>query len=303
MVLRGEVPVLFDDDILQRAVMSELVEVCRSALVAEARGELTAPARHSVGFDDGAIVFTAGGNEVLAGFRAYETFPTSAQHQVVAVWNRGSGRLTGVVVGEQLGAYRTGALGGVAVDVLSARGASTCAVIGTGLQATTQLLATAAVRRLDHVWCYSRSEEGRHSFAERMTAVLGIPVTAAPDARSAVADAQVVLLATRAREPVIAATDLLPDAHVSTVGPKGSMAYELPPDLVEGSWRIASDSPLQIRSQSSFFLTDESTLGRIEHLGTLEPLGENRGGRTCYLSAGLAGTEVLVAAHLLTATA
>jgi ornithine cyclodeaminase len=136
-----------------------------------------------------------------------------------------------------------------------------------------------------------------------MARTLGTPVVAASDARSAVADAEIVLLATRAIEPVIAASDLRRDAHVSTVGPKGRNAHELPADLVEGSWKIASDSPRQIRTQrESFFIGNAHTLDRIEHLGSLEPAGNDRGGRTCYLSAGLSGTEVLIAAHLLSRT-
>lgn len=294
------VPVLFDPDVERLAVMRDLVEVCRSGLEADFRGDLIAPPRHQVDFHNGNLIFTTGGTLDVVGFRAYETFPNSKQDQVVAVWNVGSGRLAGVVIGDRLGAYRTGAIGGVAVGSLAAPEATSCAVIGTGLQASTQLLGAASVRQLDRVWCFSRSERRRLLFARRMSDLIGVDVVAVGEARSAVAEAEIVLVATTSREPVIAPEDLRPDAHVSTVGPKFVSAHEVPGDLVTGAWRIASDSPQQLRSIGpSLIAADNGVLSRVEHLGGIERVDERRKGRTCFLSAGLAGTEVLVAAHLL----
>ena len=71
------------------------------------------------------------------GFRAYRA-GTPAGDQLVAVWEA-DGTLSAVVVGEQLGACRTGALGAVAADALANPDAGTVAVIGSGLQAWTQL--------------------------------------------------------------------------------------------------------------------------------------------------------------------
>ena len=56
----------------------------------------------------------------FAGFRAYETFPEPAlekDDQLTAVWDRATRRLClASRIGERLGALRTGALGGVAID-------------------------------------------------------------------------------------------------------------------------------------------------------------------------------------------
>lgn len=295
MTLERSIPVLNDGDVEALADMVEIIRICDDAVVAAALDNLTAPARQTVDFGAGRLVFTAGGNNRAVGFRAYETFPGSRQEQVVAVWHPGSGRLAGVVVGELLGALRTGALGGVAVDRLTAPDAHVCAVIGTGLQARTQLLACAAVRSLSEVRVFSRNEAGRRAFAHEMAVRTGVDVVATKSAARAVAGAQVVLLATSSGVPVVALEDLDPDAHVSTVGPKLAEFCELHPDVVESASIIATDSPRQIRSQgASHFLHGSDAWDRIEHLGAIE-VSPSRTGRSVYLSAGLAGTEVLIA--------
>jgi len=299
MSAANEIRVLFDADIAEDLDMAALVAVCRDAIDADTADRLVAPPRHSVDFGTGRLVFTTGGLDDTVGFRAYDTFPGSRQDQVVAVWDRSVGVLRGVVIGDRLGALRTGAIGGVAVDRLAHTDAATCAVIGTGRQARTQLRACASVRSLTRVDVFSRSAASRQQFAEEMSAMIEVDVRPAADARSAVTDAQIVLLATTSAEPVIDRRDLRPDVHINTVGPKLALAHELDVATVEGADRIASDAPQQIAAQATdHFLAGSPALDRVEHLGSVEQ-HPHRCGRTVFLSAGLAGTEVPVADALL----
>ena len=303
MAAERSIPVLSDREVDTLADMAELVGICDDAVAAAFVEDMTAPARHAVDFGTGRLVFTAGGTGRVVGFRAYETFPGSQQDQVVAVWHPESGRLAGVVVGELLGALRTGALGGVGINRMAAPDASVCAVIGTGLQARTQLLACAAVRSLSLVRVFSRDAANRRAFAEEMSGRIGVSVETAPSAAEAVCGAEIVLLATSSGSPVIALEDLPPAAHVSTVGPKRAGFCELGADVVESAHIVATDSPQQIRSQGAgHFLHDSEARNRIAHLGSIRgrPAGTVR---TVFLSAGLAGTEVLIADALLSASA
>lgn len=300
MTDRDDVPVLFDEDVERCADMTALIDACSEAVDADVRRALTSPPRHSVEFGDASLVFTSGGLGERFGFRAYDIMAGSHQDQVVAVWSTSTGRLVGVVIGSALGAYRTGALGGVAIDRLAPMAASTCAVIGSGRQARTQLLAAATVRPLTEIGCYSPTPEHRDEFAASMSKRLASTVRARSSAREAVEDADIVILATTAREPVIEPDWLMPTAHVTTVGPKFENAHEVAADLVSSSWRVASDSPHQIAAHGDrYFVSSATTLSRIEHLGASDVSGQSREGRTCYLSTGLAGTEVLVAGALI----
>lgn len=305
MATDRSIPVLndIDIDIETAADMSSLINICDAAVVAASNDEMTAPARHPVDFGSGQLVFTAGGNAQAIGFRAYDTFPNSTQDQVVAVWHPDSGQLAGVIVGELLGAIRTGALGGVGINRMAARNATTCAVIGAGLQARTQLMACAAVRSLSHVRVFSRHERNRQVFADEMSIRIGLEIEPVASAAQAVAGAEIVLLATSAGEPVVSLNDLAADVHVSTVGPKFKGYSELGADVVESANLVATDSPQQIEAQGErHFLHDSDAWKRIAHLGTIvaRPEGVQR---TVFLSAGLAGTEVLVADALLNAHA
>lgn len=138
---------VLDDDDVRAAPASTVVAAAREALLQAGRGELAAPPRARTELGSVDYVFTAGGlADGTSGFRAYRA-GQPAGDQLVAVWDA-AGRLTGVVVGDELGARRTGALGAVAVDALSRPDAHTLGLVGTGRQAWTQLWAVAAVREL-----------------------------------------------------------------------------------------------------------------------------------------------------------
>lgn len=284
--------------------MVELIEVCRQVTVAAAAGEAATPPRVHVGITPGDtnqnLVFTVGGLPDLWGFRTYDTTGTDADNQLVAVWDRSSGRLEGVVVGAALGALRTGALGGVALDVMAPTGASTCAVVGAGCQARTQLRAAAAVRDLEEVRVSSRTASSRERFAEELGDELGLPVSAVERVEEAIEDVGILIMATNASSPVVADNALVPGRHVSTVGPKQVGRHELPVAVADAADLLASDSPAQVRATPHHILADHPKFDAIESLGHLVASRWARppDAATLYLSTGLAGTELAVARHL-----
>jgi ornithine cyclodeaminase len=257
-----------------------------------------APPRHIVEFGNGDLVFTIGGDRDVAGFRAYQTFARPghpADDQVIAAWERSTGEMLGLAIGNRLGALRTGCIGAVAVDVMAPRSAKVLAVLGTGRQAETQLLAVNKVRGFEEIRVFGRREDALHAFVERLAPRLGRPLVPLRDARAAVRDADVVILATTSSVPVIDAAWLAPHAHVTTIGPKSKTEHEFPLELALRARHIATDSPQQIAViGSDHLLAGTQAYGRIEHLGALigrfDPDADR--GITLFLSIGLAGTEV-----------
>jgi alanine dehydrogenase len=98
------------------------------------------------------------------------------------------------VVGSELGARRTGALGGAAVDALAQADASSVGIIGSGVQAWTQLWAIAAVRPLTGVRIFSPTREHRETFARRVGTELELEAAPSDTAEEAVVDADLVLV-------------------------------------------------------------------------------------------------------------
>ena len=286
--------ILTDDDLCDIPT-SVFVKAVGEQIKADAAGKTVSPPRHKVDFDPGALVFTCGGNEKMAGFRVYDTFPKPAnakEDQLVVAFDRETARLKGVAIGERLGAIRTGCLGGYAIQRLaSARKIETMAIIGTGLQAETQLEAISAVREIGLVKIFSRKEKNRQAFAKRSSEKLELQVFASESAKDTVAGADVVVLATNSSEPVIQTDWIKGGAHVTTVGPKFVDRHEVPLDIIERAKLIVSDSPQQILGQGENHMFHGNG-ANIQHLGSSDyALGE--GDVTLFLSAGLSGTEVV----------
>jgi ornithine cyclodeaminase len=306
--------ILNDADVGALARMADLVAVVERCLQAKVHDRLVAPPRHSVAFDTGQLVFTIGGiaadadgRNGIAGFRVYETFPGTgtARAQLVAVWDSGSGDLRGLIVGDALGVLRTGAIGGVAIDRMARPDVRTCAIIGSGRQAESQLMAAVAVRPgLETIRVYSRKARNREDFAARLSGRLGRTIRPVADARDAVAGADLVLCATDSGSPVIELHWLARGAHVSTLGPKLADRHELPRAIGEIADVAATDSPAQFHGYAKPHFLAGTPAG--EHMLDLADIVAARvSGRrspadvTLFCSVGLAGTEVAIADALL----
>lgn len=256
--------VLTDTDVARDLTAEIAVAAARRALVDAYAGRLSAPPRARVELGGHDFVFTAGGYaDGPVGFRAYGLWPGESD-QAVLVWD-GHGALTGVVAGGELGARRTGALGGVAADVLAA--------------------------------IHSPTADHRERFAQRARTDLGLEAEAVASARAAARGADIVVLATRSETPVVEAGWIEAGAHVSTVGPKAASAHEAPPELADAASIVATDSPDQARASDEAFFTGRP----LEHLGRLvaEPPRRPADAVTLYCSTGLAGSEVVLADALL----
>lgn len=301
---------LTDADVRAGLTAANSVATMREALLAAHRGELVAPARSVTDLGEGRLLFTVGRwRGRWLGYRSYDTFDRdhsdARDDQLVVVHDDVTGRLLGIVVGAELGRRRTGALGGVAADALAPRAASALGLVGTGRQAWTQLWAVSAVRQLDTVRVYSRDERRRREFAQRATEKLRLAATASPSAQAAVEDADIVILATNSSEPVIHTDWLAAGCHVTTLGPKQQGRSEFAEDLLESATALVTDSPTQLDAYDPPAIASaDRHAGRVVSLGAVlagdAPGRTGDSDRTIYLSVGLAGTEVALAAGLLT---
>jgi ornithine cyclodeaminase len=303
--------VLTDEDIVPLLDMRDLIPLMEEFLRARDSGHTVTPPRHSVEFAPfGKLVFTIGGLKTgaraLAGFRVYDTFPGPDDEfdaQTVAVWDSKRGSLLGLIVGWVLGEWRTGALGGVAIKHMSRPDARRCAVLGTGGQARTQLLAAAACRSLTEVRVYSRDPQHRRAFAAELATLIKGDVQPTASAQEAVEHADLVICATSSKTPVLETKWLCPGAHINALGPKMLNEHELPTDIAERITLLATDSIEQANGYPEpHFLAASAAWNHLQDLATLvaKPVPPRLGGDiTLFSSCGLAGTEVLAAAHLL----
>ena len=295
------VRLLTDADVRRVLDMRVAIDAVNDALRERAAGTARSLPRQGIEVGEGSLVLTAGGFEGLrsAGLRVYAA-GYEADEQLVAVWDAASGRLQTIVVGNLLGAVRTGAIGGAAIELLSRPDSSTLALIGPGRQGHMQLVAALAVRPLKEVRIHRRTAELCRAQAKAWTEELGVQVVATETAEEAVADADVVVLATRSAEPVLRATWLKRGAHVNTLGPKWRAGSEIGMDLIERADVLTSDFPEQYGQEEEFILHGTRHLERVQDLAALAASGSAPGREqiSVFLSHGLAGTEVAVARAL-----
>ncbi len=302
------IPILTDEDVA-RLPMRDAVAAMTKAFQLHGAGTLTAPARIAAEVRAGRLVFTCGGvteSPASVGFRVYDSKHVSspARDELVAVFDGTDGRLRGVVVGPMLGALRTGAIGGAAIDALARRDSKCLGIIGTGRQARTQLPAALTVRDFERVVVWSRTPQRREAFVKQMTESTGRKIEAAAGAEEVAAAADVLVCSTISAEPLIDAAVLRPGTHVNLIGPKFKEAQELTIEAAERADLLVTDSRAQVDDfGETFILYGTALLEQLCELGAI--VSGSHPGRTCddqislFYSLGLAGTEVVLANRLL----
>ncbi len=132
-----------------------------------------------------------------------------------------TGKTLAILEGGWLTAMRTGAVSGLATDLLARQGADVLALFGAGAQAPTQVLAIHMVRPLREVRVVNRNDEHYHTLVGSLQQLLGPacpPLRRAGSASEALAGASLVACATAATEPLFCWDDVSPGTHINAIG-------------------------------------------------------------------------------------
>jgi alanine dehydrogenase len=241
-----------------------------------------------------------GGYTYSAGFGAGDAW------FMTPLFDAESGEPLAVLDGASMNPFKTGAAGATAVDALARQDATEVAVMGSGAQARGQLATTATVRDFEAVRVFSPTAEHREAFADEFDARIEPDVSAVDSASAAVADADVVITATDASEPVIDDADVEPGTHVTSMGQYHPEKNELPPELVARATYVPDLRERATQDAGSFLAAVEAGLVDEDHVAA--DLGEvvagGHPGRTSeaeitVFDSGGTGIETVGAAHML----
>jgi ornithine cyclodeaminase/alanine dehydrogenase-like protein (mu-crystallin family) len=166
-----------------------------------------------------------------------------------------------LVEADRMGAFRTGAASGVAARRLAPPGPKTVAMIGTGRQARTQVLALETGLEVAELRVFGRDPERRARFAAEVGAI------PAETAEEAVRGAGVVVTMTTSASPVLDAGWVEPGALVVAAGSNYPTRAELPPELVRGARAVVVDQLETARLESGDLLTAGYDLDAAIELG------------------------------------
>jgi ornithine cyclodeaminase/alanine dehydrogenase-like protein (mu-crystallin family) len=150
---------------------------------------------------------------------------------MVMVFDAVTGSPIAVMDGEHLTAMRTGAVSGLATDLLARKDAEVVAIIGTGAQGKTQLEAVCEVREIKKAIVFDLNNERANSFAEKMSKKLGIEVISAISPED-ISLADIICTATSSSRPVFDDANLRTGVHINGVGSYRPDMCEIPAETI-----------------------------------------------------------------------
>src|SRR5918997_4457949 len=222
--------------------MRSTIDAVEEILRQQAEGRATNRARRRVALPgSGLNVMFAGAPEIGAlGLKAYSVARSGARFYTM-LFDSESGELLSIMQSDKLGQLRTGAASGVATKYLAREDADSLGLYGAGWQAESQLEAIAAVRNLNRIIVYSRSEESRKAYAQKMSERLGMEVESTHFPEEPAAQ-DIVVTATSAREPILHGEWLKSGTHVNAAGSNFLFKTEIDRDVVKRASLVAVDS-------------------------------------------------------------
>ena len=304
------VRVIDEHEVRRLLPMGECIEVMADALALLSRGEVHNPLRFVVrppGAPSlmGLMPAYRGGDVPLWGLKSVVIAPANAErgldlHQgFVALFDGETGETRAILNAGGITAVRTAAVTGVATRLLAREGSRTLAILGAGIQGKANLEAMRAVRSFDRVLAWSRTP-GRAA-AE----LLGVEEVATVE--EAVRDADVVVTATSAPEPILRREWLKAGAHVNAVGSSIPTTRELDTQTMADAALFVDRRESTVNEAGDFlFPQREGAIGpghiRAE-IGELL-IGAAEGRRsddelTVFKSLGLAVEDLAAAEHVL----
>ncbi len=274
--------------------MDALIPAMADALLALSAGEVVQPVRVVLpiaehgGFLGSMPAYASG----QLGAKLVTFYPNNqgihTHHAVIVLFSATTGEPTVMMDGRLITEMRTAAASAVATKVLARATTPVLAILGSGTQARSHLEALRLVRDFQEVRVWSPRNAA--AFAEKFG------VHAASSAEDAVCGADVVVVASGSRTPVLRGEWLSPGAHINAVGATRPTWRELD-DAVIRRAKLYVDSREAASQESGDVIAAQGTFFELgEVIGGIRPGRENDEEITLFKSVGVAVEDIASAA-------
>ncbi len=221
--------VLSHAEVLELLPMKECIAVMREALIALAAGKAHQPLRTIIRPPDakgvmGLMPAYASGDRAAFGLKAICVFPGNPakgldSHQGgVLLFSAETGELLAMMNASAITAIRTAAVSSVATDLLARVDACNLALIGSGVQARSHLVAMSEVRSIKRGRIASRNLEHAQNFCEEMRPDFPFALEPVETVAEALEGADLIVTTTTAVEPIVRREWISAGAHLNLVG-------------------------------------------------------------------------------------
>ena len=286
-----KVLILSEHEVKELLPMERCIEVMTDALAALARGEVHNPLRQAIRAPGapgllGLMPAWRAGETPYYGLKEVCVFPDNPKrgldtHLGAVILHSGeTGEPLAFMNASAITAIRTAAVSAVATRLLAREDAAVLAIIGTGVQGQSHREAIPLVRPIREIRMCGRGES----------------------VEDAVRGADIVVTATRSREPILKREWLSPGVHINAVGSSIAAARELEADLVAGASLFVDRRESTVNESGDYLAAVERGAVIRAELGEL--LTGSADGRkseneiTLFKSLGLAVEDLAAAAFL-----
>ena len=282
-------------------IAAAMVEVSAGNVEMPLRAMIKLPGANHMGIMAGHLGTPAGhGVKVLSLYPDNPKFGRSSHSGLFLLFDGQTGLPVLCMDAAVLTAIRTAASTAAASRVLARADSAVLAILGLGEQAHSHIEAMRAVHPIRRIVAWGRDRAKLEAFA----AANGVEMAASVD--EAVAQADIIVTATPAREPFLTAAMLRPGQHVNAVGASVAFMQELDADVV-AAVRFVTDYRPSLEPQAAEVIAARR-MGLIAAGHDIPEIGEVLAGRaagrrsdreiTLYRSLGISAQD-LAAAHVI----
>lgn len=295
-------------DVKQCITMGDAIDAMEHAFLQLANKQVIMPLRTTVAIKNERatthIMPAFSEQEHQLGMKVVSLFPNNATRNlpaingVILLLDATTGEPKAIMDASYLTALRTGAVSGLATRLLAREDASHVAIIGSGVQALTQLEAVAHVRPIQRVSIWSRSHEHALVFASQIAHRFDTQVCR--DIHQATCDADIICTATSSTEPLIHLENIKKDAHINAIGSHSRTMHEIAPEIFKHATTVVDQHEAAFAEAGEIIAAIEAGLldaASVLELGSLLKTKESKLKQqlTVFKSVGLAIQDISIA--------
>jgi ornithine cyclodeaminase len=251
-----EILILKESDISSMISMSDIIEADKEALSIYSSQKSNIPLRSNLNIPEykGQCLFMNGyaAPAKALGVKIVSVYPENINKNLTSVpatmvlVDAETGMVNSLIDGTYLTRLRTGAVSGLATDILSRKDSKIFALFGTGGQAVTQLEAVLTVRKIEEVRVFDVFKERAKEFAKKMSDKFSkkynVKIIAAESSDEAIENADIITTVTTSKKPVFDANKVKSNAHINGVGSYTPDMQEIPGDILVKANKIYVDT-------------------------------------------------------------
>ena len=253
----SEILVLKESDISPIISMSDIISADREALSIYSNHQSNIPLRTNINVPEfnGQCLFMNGyaAPAKALGVKIVSVYPDNINKNLTSVpatmvlVNAETGIVNALIDGTYLTRLRTGAISGLATEILSRKDSKILALFGTGGQAITQLEAILTVRKIELVKVFDIVYERADEFAKKMTVLYSkkynnVKIIAVKSSDEAVENSDIITTVTTSKKPVFKIDKIKSNVHINGVGSYTPDMCEVPEEVVVKANKIYVDT-------------------------------------------------------------